>query len=325
MKGRRTTLAEWWASWQSGRQVGPMTTRREQSAWDCWLGPYLGNERLADMRRSSVQEWVAEQVRAGLAPRTIARNLAVLGGCLSAAVLDGFIASNPASKVQVPRAAKSEQRFLSVSEVRRLTETVEPAYRSMVAIGVACGLRIGELVALRVEDFDFIRKTVTVRRTALADTGRYGPVKSRAGEGRVIPVPPALAAQLAREMAGKLPSAPVWATPTGRAWSQSKWRSNVWRPAVGRAGLVPPPTPHAMRHTAVALWLRAGASMYEASRWAGHASTSTTDQVYGHLVEPDGRVSEELEKLLWPAEPVQMEGRQRRQRRPSTSPRRQPA
>jgi hypothetical protein len=42
--------------------------------------------------------------------------------------------------------------------------------------------------------------------------------------------------------------------------------------------------------------------MYEASRWAGHASTSTTDQVYGHLVAPDGRVSEELDRLLWPPE-----------------------
>ncbi|MGC8628299.1 MAG: tyrosine-type recombinase/integrase, partial [Acidimicrobiales bacterium] len=176
-----------------------------------------------------------------------------------------------------------------------------PAYRSMVAVGVACGLRIGELVALQVGDFDFARSTLTVRRTALADTGRYGPVKSRSGEGRVVPVPPALAAQLARELSGRLPKAPAWATRSGGFWTTAHWRRDVWRPAVQRAGLVPPPTPHAMRHTAVALWLRAGASMYEASRWAGHASTSTTEQIYGHLVEPDGRVSEELDRLLWPA------------------------
>ena len=314
MEGRRTTLAEWWERWQSGRQVSYMTARRDRTTWGCWLKPHLSNVRLADLRRSMVQEWVAGQVRAGLAPRTIARNLTVLSGCLSAAVVDGLIVVNPASKVQVPRAAKTEQRFLSVDEVRRLTDAIEPAYRSMVTVGVACGLRIGELVALRAGDFDFIHKTVTVRRTALGNSRRYGPVKSRAGEGRVIPVPPALAAQLAREMAGKLPTAPAWPTKSGGFWSQSHWRHDVWRPAVERASLVPPPTPHAMRHTAVALWLRAGASMYEASRWAGHASTSTTDQVYGHLVEPDGRVSEAVERLLWPTEPTKLEGRRRRQR-----------
>lgn len=90
-------------------------------------------------------------VRSGLAPRTVTRHLAILRACLSAAVLDGLVATNPASKVQVPRAAKTEQRFLSVDEVRRLTNAVEPAHcRSMIAVAVACGLRIGELVALQV-------------------------------------------------------------------------------------------------------------------------------------------------------------------------------
>jgi hypothetical protein len=43
-----------------------------------------------------------------------------------------------------------------------------------------------------------------------------------------------------------------------------------------------------MRHTAVAAWLHAGASLYEASRWAGHASSATTEQIYGHLLASDG-------------------------------------
>ena len=312
MEGRRTTLAEWWARWQSGRQVSLLAARREQSAWECWIEPHLGKVKLTDIRPSAVQSWVAGQARAGLAPTTVARPLATLRACLSAAVVDGLIASNPASQAQVPRAPKTEQRFLSVEEVRRLTEAAPPAYRSMVAVGVACGLRIGELLALQAGDFDFLHKTVRVRRTALADTGRHGPVKSRAGEGRAVPIPPTLAAQLAREQAERHPRAPAWPARGGREWKPANWRRDIWRPAVERAGLVPPPTPHAMRHTAVALWLKAGASMYEASRWAGHASTTTTDRVYGHLVAPDGRVSAEVDRLLWPPEPVRLEDRRRR-------------
>ncbi len=174
MEDRRTTLAEWWERWQSGRQVSLLASRREQSAWECRARPHLGNVRLADIRRSTVQAWVAGQVRAGLAPSTITRHVGILHACLSAAVLDGLIAANPASKADLPRVPKAEQRFLSVDEVRRLTEATRPAYRSMVAVGVARGLRIGELVALRVEDFDFLRRTVTVRRTALASSRRPG-------------------------------------------------------------------------------------------------------------------------------------------------------
>ncbi|MGC8626350.1 MAG: hypothetical protein ACP5VR_02145, partial [Acidimicrobiales bacterium] len=110
MEGRRLTLAEWWGRWQGGRQVSLLTARREQSIWDCWVGPHLGKACLADLRRSSVQAWVAGQVRSGLAPRTVKRHVQALQACLSAAVADGLIAANPASKVQVPRAPKAEQR-----------------------------------------------------------------------------------------------------------------------------------------------------------------------------------------------------------------------
>jgi integrase len=311
MDGRRTTLADWWARWQGTRQVGLLTARREESAWACWIAPHLGAAHLSDLRRSTVQEWVAGQARGGVAPSTIARHLAVLRACLSAAVLDGLITVNPAARVDVPRAAKTEQRFLSVDEVQRLYEAVASPYQSMIAFGVACGLRIGELVALQAGDVNLFRQTVTVRRTVLADSGEVGPVKSRAGEGRVVPVPPRVAERLARELSGRHPAAYVWPTPGGRAWKPGNWRRDVWQPAVQRAGITPPPTPHAMRHTAVAAWLRSGASLYEASRWAGHASTTTTDHIYGHLLQPDGKVSEEVEKLFWPTEPVQIGQRRR--------------
>jgi len=304
MEGRRTTLAEWWGEWVAGRQVSLMTTKRDRTAWECWIEPHLGSVKLSDLRRSTVQAWVAGQARGSVAPRTVTRHLAVLRACLSAAVTEGLIASNPASGVQLPRATKVEQRFLSIDEVRRLCQAVEPRYASMIAVGVACGLRIGELCELRVSDLDLLRKTVTVRRTVLADTGLVGPVKSRSGEGRVVPLPSALADQLKQELKLRHPNAPVWPTPRGRTWKPGNWRRDVWRPAVEKAGITPPPTPHSMRHTAVAAWLHAGASLYEASRWAGHASSSTTEQIYGHLLAPDGKVSEAVSRMFFATEPV---------------------
>jgi site-specific recombinase XerD len=102
MEGRRITLAEWWDEWQLGRQVGLLTRRREESAWECWTEPHLGSVKLADLRRSTLQAWVAGQARSGVAPSTIKRHVEVIRSCLSAAVTEGLIASNPASKLTLP-------------------------------------------------------------------------------------------------------------------------------------------------------------------------------------------------------------------------------
>jgi integrase len=66
------------------------------------------------------------------------------------------------------------------------------------------------------------------------------------------------------------------------------WRRRIWETAV-RSGRVvdPQPTPHSLRHTAVALWIGAGADKLTVARWAGHTDSSFTERVYGHLWKQD--------------------------------------
>lgn len=59
-----------------------------------------------------------------------------------------------------------------------------------------------------------------------------------------------------------------------------------------------PLRPHDLRHTAVALWIAAGANVLEVSRRPGHTSTSFTLDRYGHLFpEADDALSDRLEVL----------------------------
>ena len=78
------------------------------------------------------------------------------------------------------------------------------------------------------------------------------------------------------------------------------WRNRVWAPAVEAARLADPqPTPHSLRHTAVALWIAAGADRLTVARWAGHGDAGFTERVYGHLF-PDthDRTRAALEAVL---------------------------
>jgi integrase len=69
-----------------------------------------------------------------------------------------------------------------------------------------------------------------------------------------------------------------------RCWSRrlTAFRARAWRPATRAAGLDGLRI-HDLRHTAVALWIAAGANPKEVAARAGHASVSSTLDRYGHL------------------------------------------
>lgn len=172
--GRRVTLADWWRQYSAGRQIGPLTAAREATVWSKWVEPELGGVALTDIRPSLLAAWVAFQVKAGLAPRTVARHVQVLSPALSAAVADGLIAVNPALGLRLPRAQRNEQRFLSVDEVKAMEDAMPAQWKLLVPFGVITGLRIGELLS-----------------TSCTGPSQYGVrcLLPQAGPGRRSPVP----------------------------------------------------------------------------------------------------------------------------------------
>lgn len=69
----------------------------------------------------------------------------------------------------------------------------------------------------------------------------------------------------------------------GGALRANAWRYRHWRPAIRAAGL-DPLRPHDLRHTAVSLWIAAGASPKQIATWAGHTSVAVVLDRYGHLL-----------------------------------------
>jgi hypothetical protein len=90
----------------------------------------------------------------------------------------------------------------------------------------------------------------------------------------------------------------VFTSDKGGILRTSNFRAKVWLPAVRAAGLAPL-RPHDLRHTAVALWIAAGANPKEVSVRAGHMSVSFTLDRYGHLFEGhDLELRDRLDNML---------------------------
>ena len=202
-RGRVTVeaWAEQWLAAQTG--LKPSTLYRYRSLLRAQLLPRWGQHRLADVTHAEVAAWVAQLVGSGLAPATVRQAHRVLALILTLAVRDGRIPRNPAAGVPLPRARRTEPRFLTREEVERLADAAGE-YGDVVRLLAYTGLRFGEMAALRVRRVDFLRKRLTVAESAteVGGTVEYGAPKTH--QQRTVPTPGVLAEPLSRRCEGKV-------------------------------------------------------------------------------------------------------------------------
>jgi integrase len=299
----RTPVEEWAAEWSAGRvDLRPSTRARDARLLAEHVLPAFGRRQLAAIGQPDVRRWVAELSARGLAPATVQKAYQVLAGLMGAAVDAGLIPASPCRRVPLPKIEREEMRFLAPGEVARLADAIDPRYRALVLVAAYGGLRIGELAALRRRRVDRLRGTVEVTETLAEVEGvvSTGQPKTRASR-RTVGLPRAVVEALDEHLARFTrpePDALVFTAPAGGPLRVSAWRARQWRPAVAAAGLEGFRI-HDLRHTAVALWIAAGASPREVATRAGHTSTRVVLDVYGHLYpESDATLRGRLDDLI---------------------------
>lgn len=262
--------------------------------------PALGHMRLGDIDHTTVQAWIARLSASGLAPATVAKAGQLVGKVMSAAVTARLIASSPCEGVRLPRIERQEMRFLTPAEVASLADAIDGRFRAAVLLGSYGGLRVGELFGLKAGRVDLLRAKVDVAEIMVEVSGHLhvGPPKTRAGR-RVVPIPRVAVDALDEHLRAypSKPCEPIFTAPEGGPVRLASWRGRFWNRAVGTAGLAPL-RPHDLRHTAIALWIAAGASPREIAVRAGHASVVTVLDRYGHLLRgADDRTNVALDAL----------------------------
>jgi integrase len=303
----RITLGSWVKDWRKGVvDLRPSTLARDDGYIDRYLLPTFERRRLADIDHADVRAWVAERSARGLAPATVVKAAQIMGKIMAVAVQDGRLAASPCTGLRLPHIERREMRFLTPGEVAALAEVIDPRYRALVYLGGYGGLRIGEIFGLRSTRVDLLRARVEVADTLVEVSGNlhFGPPKTRAGR-RTVPLPRVAVTALDqhfREFGS--PDGLVFTAPAGGPVRLASWRRRFWLPATKAAG-VAPLRPHDLRHTAVALWIAAGATPKEIATRAGHSSVVTVLDRYGHLLPgSEERVNAALDALAEGIEPA---------------------
>jgi len=313
--GGRRTFEDWAKEWRTGIvDLRPSTLARDLGYLNRYIVPTFGPVRLGEIDHAQVRTWVAGLSARGLSPATVTLAAGILKKVMGTAVTAGLLASSPCVGVKVPRIEREEMRFLTPAEITTLADAIAPAFRALVLLGGYGGLRIGEMLGLRAKSVDLLRARVDVVEIMTEVSGHlyHGPPKTRAGR-RVVPLP-RVATDALTEHLRMRPASPedlVFRAPEGGPVRLASWRRRVWAPACVSAGLGEQVKddetgkvsyvglrPHDLRHTAVGLWIAAGASPKEIATRAGHTSVSFTLDRYGHLLPgTEQRVNDALDVL----------------------------
>ncbi len=240
------------------------------------------DREVSEVDRDDVLDFLASLYRSKVSSRTVSRHLVTLRVFFRFALAEDWIREDPTLNLESPRVWKKLPGYLTPEQVERLLAAPDLATPlgirdlAMLEVLYSTGLRVSELVSLRLNDLDMSmgcarcigkgnkERLVPVGRKALAAVRRYlAETRPALLRGRTSPF--------------------LFLSRRGSKLS----RVGFWKMLKGygrRAGLPPGLSPHKLRHSFATHLLERGADLRSVQLMLGHADISTT-QIYTHVTQ----------------------------------------
>ena len=231
------------------------------------------------IRKDELIVHVLELREAGTSARSVARAVSALRRFYRIALAERWTETDPTERLETPKTWVSLPRSLSGAEVDALLGAPDPGTalglrdRAMLELLYACGLRVSELVSIRIADL----------RLEEGFLFAYG----KGSKERIVPLGESAARWIARYVAEIRPGQDRSGRPelflTGRGLPMT--RQNFWTRITGygrKAGIASHLSPHVVRHAFATHLLENGADLRAVQMMLGHADISTTE-IYTHV------------------------------------------
>ncbi len=253
--------------------------RRDLSGFAQWLTEQRQCVLLA-AQREDLLAYLAARVIAEAKPRTVARLLSSLRSFYQQAVRDGHLPTDPSERIEAPRLGRTLPRSLTERDVELLINAPDTDTalglrdRAMLELLYASGLRVSELVELRVLQLNL----------------RQGVVRTlgKGSKERLVPLGEMASDWLERYLCtarGELLSGQecetLFVTRRGAGMSRQAFWYLIKKHAQ-QAGIHKPLSPHTLRHSFATHLLNHGADLRVVQMLLGHSDLSTT-QIYTHV------------------------------------------
>ena len=224
-------------------------------------------------------QFIHQQSRANLSSRSLARLVSSIRSFYRFLVLDGLIAKSPATELSTPKTWLDLPKFLTEQEVDKLLGQPKKKTRkgrrdkAMLELLYATGLRVSELVSLKLEDLNLPKGYVLCR--------------GKGGKERIVPFGQSAQEALGEYLRTTRPRLLKKDDPSLflSSWGKALTRQAFWKilKDYGRqADLGNKISPHVLRHSFATHLLERGADLRSVQLMLGHSQITTT-QIYTHV------------------------------------------
>lgn len=319
------TLATWLDTWlelleREGRLK--LTTLADYRRWaETYIIPRIGDRRLSSLTPDDVQGFVfavrddiaayyAAKGRAFSGAATAGSCAVVLKMALDMAAERRLIIESPYRRIVIPKAKVRKVEPPTVEQMRVFLASVrDDTFEALWYVYALLGLRLGEGIGLRWQDYDAGAQTLYVRQNIqrVNEVLHIGTPKSEAGE-RLLPVPDVLAhrleAQRALQLSWKIANLERWQdtglifTGTDGSIVRPRYIQLRWRAAWERAQLPAHHVTHDMRKFVATTLDELGATETIKAGILGHTKETITQDYITARVRAMRRLIDELAALV---------------------------
>lgn len=241
---------------------------------------YFGKISIKKITSRDISQFFKQLAYQGYAHRTVANQRIVINQILNYAAVEGEIQYNPCTVVAVPKGLKMQQREAATPEEERKILTTDHPWLFPV-IALLTGLRKGEILALQWRDVDFKHKIISITKNVEHEGDRPSIKVPKTEAGfRIVPLLDILAKKLAKHK-GKPEEFII--SDTGDTPLTNRRYITLFKHYQQAVGVKC--TAHQLRHSYATIAVEEGVSAKELQGALGHASVTTTLNIYSQYRE----------------------------------------
>src|SRR6516162_255835 len=299
----RETIAAFldrWIEHMQG-QVSPRSLERYAELCRNNIAPLLGAIPLTKLQPANISQAYAKALASGrrdgtggLSPLTVHHMHRVLREALQQAVRWQLLARNPVDAVRPPKVERKQMQTLDAEATVVLIEAARGTNLFMpILLGVLCGLRRGEITALRWRSIDLDRGQLSVTASTEQTNRGIREKETKSGKSRTVALPSLIVDELRRHRVAQaegLLAAGVRLTDDHHVVAredgqplQPRSLTHAFVKFVRGHGLAPIRL-HDLRHSHATHMLAAGVHPKIAQERLGHSSVSVTIDLYSHVL-----------------------------------------
>lgn len=252
-----------------------------------WLVKLVPNLKLCDLTRISYQQLLNDYAQEHERQTTMDFHHQLKGAILDA-VDEGFIDRDPTRKAiikgKTPREKKPKylNQFELHTMLANLNLSQDINWDWFILLVAKTGMRFSEALALTPKDFDFAHQMLSINKTwDYKANGGFLPTKNQSSV-RKIQLDWQTVIQFSELLKGLPEDKPIFVYTKGKIYNSTV---NGILARVCKKSKVPTITIHGLRHTHASLLLFAGVSIASVARRLGHASMTTTQKTYLHIIQ----------------------------------------